>query len=91
MGITPKALLSRPALDQRQLFYYSIFTEISGDRGRTDMAPLPLTTFDIKAYCEFYGIDDLEQRASIALQVKAMDRAYLEKAASKRNDNTSQT
>lgn len=37
---------------------------------------IPFT--EIKAYCEFYGIDGLEERANLAKYFRRMDHEFLE-------------
>lgn len=84
-GKVPKALESKPSLDGRQQFYYNIFAELSGDRGRDEHGLMRISMLEVLAYCTFYGINDIEQRTTLARFVRALDAAYLEELARKKD------
>lgn len=81
----PKALETKINLDNRQAFYYDIFVELSSSRGRDEFGAFPITASELLSYCTFYGINDIEQRTVIAKHIRALDSAFLERLASKKD------
>lgn len=84
-GKIPKALQSRPSLDVRQKYYFGIFADLSGSRGRDQSGFLPVSVHELLAYCTFYGINDIEQRTTIARHISSLDSAYLKELDKKKD------
>lgn len=80
-GNQPAALRDRPVTNFVQDFYLDIFNKLSKSRQFSMAGPLsiPVETA-LLAYCTFYGINDIEQRESIANAMHALDAVYLENA-----------
>jgi hypothetical protein len=89
MGVTPKAFDSMVELDERQNYYYDIFTEVSQGRGSGMNGPLPITFESMLAYCVLYEIDDIEQRALVVKHIRSLDNEYLAFAAKQRESASS--
>jgi hypothetical protein len=60
-GITPKALLDRPSLDQRWFFAKSVFDDLSGSRNYTAGGPanIPYTVYSMYAHDRGFSQLDL--------------------------------
>jgi hypothetical protein len=82
-GMKIAALDDRPSLDLPQSYYFGVFVELSRSRGSGMNGPLPIPLSEIKAYCELYGIDCIEDRGRIAKFVGTLDEQYLESAYKK--------
>lgn len=39
--------------------------------------PLPIAVSEILAYCQFLGIEDLDERADLMQLIQALDEVYL--------------
>lgn len=90
MGVTPKALLSRPSLDERLGYYYSVYNRISRSRDVSMAGALPLKVSEISAYCELFKIHSLIERERLFDCVTTLDDAYLEYAAKRQSSQTDQ-
>ena len=56
-GIVPKALESKPSLNQAQTDLYSAFTEMAGSRPYSMAGPLPIPMTVFSCYCDLYDLD----------------------------------
>ena len=77
MGVTAQALKDRPELDYPQTFMYNMFNELSGSRGMSSVGPLGIPITEIKAYCEFFEVRNLDEKAHIFRFVSHLDGVYL--------------
>jgi hypothetical protein len=88
MGVTPKALLSRPSLDERLRYYYSAYNRVSRSRDVSMAGALPLKVSEIAAYCELFKIHSLNERERLFDCITTLDDVYLEHVANKQKANT---
>lgn len=84
-GITPQALLNKPKLNEVLTYYYDEYNQIAHDRNLDQGHPTSLTTWQIQAYCSFYGV--LEPLV-FADYIKRIDRIYLDIWFKKRKAET---
>lgn len=89
MGVVPKALLSRPTLDLRQVWYYNAYQAMSRSRNAGAAGALPIPVSEILSYCELFYIAQLEERARLFRYVNRLDEAYLDHAAEKAKSRNS--
>ena len=75
-GIVPKALLQKPELSDSLTWYYDEFNNLSHDRTLDQGHPTPLSTAQIREYCEFF---EIESRQEFHRMIRLIDRIYLEK------------
>lgn len=83
MGVTPQALLTRPSLDLRQVFYYNVYQEVTRSRNAGAGGALPIPVTEILAYCELFYIAQLEERTRLFRYINRLDDAYLDHVAEK--------
>jgi len=81
-GIVPKALESRPILNDRWVYSKSVFDELSGSRRFTMNGPanIPISEYDV--YARGYGFSRLEW-ASVWEDVSIIDSIWLSEIAKK--------
>jgi hypothetical protein len=79
-GITPQALLDQPRLEGYLLNYWSIFIEISNDRARSESGPSPISSLEILAYFELWGVKEPEIRRDLRDFIKRADAIWLSNA-----------
>lgn len=61
------------------LYYRTAFIELTDSRPYTQSgSPLPIPISEIRAYCEFFGIETLREKERLFRLVRAQDRAYIE-------------
>lgn len=76
-GKTPGGLLERPTLTANQWYYRDVYEDVSGSRQyTTDGQPLPIPISEVLAYCELFGIRELEARHRIMVMVRAQDAGF---------------
>lgn len=75
--MTPPSLASRPVLDSRQIYYYNTFQRISRSRSASMAGALPIPISEIRAYCEFLEIHNVELKERILGHVINLDNTYL--------------
>lgn len=85
--MTPRALLSRPTLDDRLRHYYSTYNRISRSRDVSMAGALPLKVSEISAYCDLFKIQSLTERERLFDYVTSLDDAYLEYVAKRRQED----
>ena len=88
LGITPKALLTRPELHELGGEIYTAFNTLSSSRGYGMSGPLALTIESMFAYCQMFYIDQVDERASFVNFMQRLDAAYLA-AKAEQADNPS--
>lgn len=77
-GKTPDALLKMPKLLWHQRYYLDIFQTLSEWRGHTEMGGhSPITLSNVREYCEMFGIDSMEMRATLLFHIKHLDTTFL--------------
>jgi hypothetical protein len=76
-------LQSRPKLDQRQVYYYNAYQQMSRSRSAGMGGALPIPVTEILAYCELFYIAQLDERERIFRYVNRLDDAYLAHVAEK--------
>ena len=75
-GIVPKALEAKPELSPYLTWYFDEFNMLSHDRNLDQGYPTPLTTGQIREYCDFFNIED---RLTFYAMVRTIDRLYLDR------------
>jgi hypothetical protein len=74
-GILPLAIANKPELGPILGWYYDEYNSIARDR-RTDQGyPIAISTTDIAAYCDFFGVED---KYEFYKYMKMIDDIYLE-------------
>jgi hypothetical protein len=78
MGMTPKALASRPTLKPRLGYYYAAYNRLSRSRDASMAGPLPIKVSEVLAYCTLLEIRNVEERVRLFDHIACLDDAYLE-------------
>lgn len=82
-GITPAALINRPVLGPRLLFFYSEYLEVArARRYSAGGGPYPLLWGPFMDYCQIHGIEHHEQ-AWLWAGIKLIDDVQVELARKK--------
>lgn len=82
MGITPKALLERPEIDDEMHGYLDQYGILDRARNMT-MGLAPITLAEIKAYLDLAGVHGVSERMKFVRIAQAIDGASLEAYAKK--------
>ena len=76
-GVLPKALQSRPELEEHLLFVWSAFQTVSTDRPvGLGLAPIPFSAID--RFARRYGIVDIDEFDRLHRLIGQLDRALLD-------------
>lgn len=87
-GITPQALLSRPLLDDRLMFFYAEFLTVARSRMYSEGGgPYPLQCRAFLDHCEIYEIER-ESRGWLWSGIKLLDDAWLALSSAKMKAET---
>lgn len=81
--MTPKALLDRPALQSSNRHLLEAFYELSAGRSVGEV-PQPVSTTDIRSYCELFAIRSQDERDRLFKIVRRLDMVFLKHLAGKR-------
>jgi hypothetical protein len=76
MGMDVQALRDAPVLDPVLSYYYDEFKELSRSRSYTHGFPLSIPISEIKAYCEFSGLDAIESE-ELRVYIRIFDDTWL--------------
>ncbi len=72
-----KALENKPSLYADLYMDYEAFATLSASRRiGMDISPIPIS--EIKAYADYYRINDYEQRRTFLRRIQILDRAFLD-------------
>lgn len=88
-GDETKAWRERPEVPWPLHTTMSAFWLLSASRpvGLSGVAPIPLT--EVKAYCDLFGISDLDDIAEFVSLVREMDTAYIDENSKKTKSSDS--
>lgn len=79
-----KALKDEPVLNYAESHYMRVFTDLSRSRpAGMGVSAIPIS--EIKAYCEMFGITDLNERADLLFIIQQMDEEFMNYCNSKNN------
>lgn len=79
----------RPVLDERQVYYYNAYQQMSGSRSVGMGGALPIPVSEILAFCNLFYISGLSERERLFKYVHRLDSAYLDHAAEKAKSSSS--
>jgi hypothetical protein len=79
-----KALKDEPVLNYAESHYMRVFTDLSRSRP-VGMGVSAIPISEIKAYCEMFGITDLNERADLLFIIQQMDEEFMNYCNSKNN------
>mgnify|MGYP006943754696 CR=1 FL=1 len=79
-----KALKEEPLLNYAESHYMRVFTDLSRSRP-VGMGVSAIPISEIKAYCEMFGITDLNERADLLFIIQQMDEEFMNYCNSKNN------
>lgn len=77
MGVTPKALLDRPRLEQHDRYYLEAFHDLAASRRYNQAGVQPIPVADIAAYLDLCAIDLPTERYRLFQLIRRLDGAYL--------------
>lgn len=86
-GQDPPALRNRPRLLDRLQWYFECFTDMTGDRSYTQGYPLRLSTSQIHAYWQIYGLYAMEDFID---KIKMIDSIWITKQSEKHEKESKQ-
>lgn len=71
-------LNTAPILEDHQETYLVAFKVLHSSRHMTDMgSPLAIPLSELKAYCDLYEVDDLQDRHDLVKIIQACDAAWM--------------
>jgi hypothetical protein len=79
-----QALKDEPVLNYAESHYMRVFTDLSRSRP-VGMGVSAIPISEIKAYCEMFGITDLNERADLLHIIQQMDEEFMNYCNSKNN------
>lgn len=79
-----KALKDEPVLNYAESHYMRVFTDLSRSRP-VGMGVSAIPISEIKAYCDMFGITDLNERADLLFIIQQMDEEFMNYCNSKNN------
>ena len=79
-----KALKEEPLLNYAESHYMRVFTDLSRSRP-VGMGVSAIPISEIKSYCEYFGITDLNERADLLHIIQQMDEQFISYCNSKQN------
>lgn len=82
-GEMPLALKNKPELDQFEQPFFEAFTILGNSRNWTMAGPSHIPLTEIKAYCDFYGITDIDERFEFVKIIQRLDSEYLKRMREK--------
>lgn len=83
MGIAPRGLADRPALNNNDLPYLDGFRHLGRGRAYGQFGPMPITISDVQAYLSLIKEEEVGERLRFLNVVQAMDSTYLAHASKK--------
>lgn len=79
-----KALKEEPVLSYVESYYMKVFSDLNSSRqSGMGVGPIPLS--EIRAYCDMFGITDLNERADLLFIIQQMDEEFMNYCNSKNN------
>ena len=79
-----KALKEEPLLNYAESHYMRVFTDLSRSRP-VGMGVSAIPISEIKSYCDYFGITDLNERADLLFIIQQMDEQFISYCNSKQN------
>ena len=77
-GRVPPALLEKPILDDYEVDLWDAYMALSGSRRLGFGAAGPIPMSEILAYCEMFGIRDVDERELLVAVIQGCDGEYFE-------------
>lgn len=78
-------LQNRPVLSPNLWYYRDIYAEVSGSRHYSmDGSPLPIPISEVLAYCEMFGVADMDARERLFKMIRTMDNTFREAISKQR-------
>lgn len=77
-GDYTRAWLERPDLPTHLGVLLEMFHDLSASRSVTMSGPGPIPVSEVLAYCQLYGIDDVQDRADLLAVIRTLDGFFLE-------------
>ena len=78
------ALKEEPPLNYAESHYMRVFTDLSRSRP-VGMGVSAIPISEIKSYCDYFGITDLNERADLLFIIQQMDEQFISYCNSKQN------
>ncbi len=79
-----KVLKEEPVLSYVESYYMKVFSDLNSSRqSGMGVGPIPLS--EIRAYCDMFGITDLNERADLLFIIQQMDEEFMNYCNSKNN------